>query len=110
MPRDFFKTTARQRESSDTTRKVREKARKPEPREVDEALSAAVKKSLRTNLRDVALKQAKNLVPEKVFRNDVHNDILAMVIDHLVEVRGMDPVKSKEALQERLKKKRRYHN
>lgn len=99
MPREFFKTTARQRTSAQKTRQRRAAVGKPQPSAVDEALSAAVRS---------ALKRVKTSGDEQTRTSDVLNAIFDGALDHLVDVRGLDRRQSWSALSARLVKKRRY--
>lgn len=103
MARQYFKTTERQRTSAAVTRAQRAKARKPQARDVDEALSAAVRRVSRDCHRDVLAGRSVAVEPVEVF-----NRVFQLTLDHLVDVRHMDIEKSKAALHERLKKRRRY--
>lgn len=99
MPRDFFKTTERQRSSAQRTRKRRAAVGKPQPVAVDEALSAAVRS---------ALKKVKTSGDQMTKTSDVLNAIFDGALDHLVDIRGLDRKQSWSALSARLVKKRRY--
>lgn len=99
MPRDFFKTTERQRSSAQRTRKRRAAVGKPQPVAVDEALSAAVKAELRR------IKVSGDKLSNT---SDVLNAIFDGALDHLVDVRGLDRQQSWSALSSRLIKRRRY--
>ena len=99
MPRDFFKTTERQRSSAQRTRKRRAAVGKPQPVAVDEALSAAVK---------AELKRIKVSGDKLSNTSDVLNAIFDGALDHLVDVRGLDRQQSWSALSSRLIKRRRY--
>ncbi|MGF0537289.1 hypothetical protein ACQQ2Q_04780 [Agrobacterium sp. ES01] len=103
MARQYFKTTERQRSSAAITRKQRAKVRKPQARDVDEALSAAVRRASRDYHRDLLSGCSVAIEPVEVF-----NYVFQLTIDHLVDVRSMNLEKSKAALRERLMKKRRY--
>lgn len=99
MPREFFRTTERQRTSAKRTRQRRVAVGKPQPATVDEALSAAMK----TELRRIKVSG------EKVAKSsEVLNSIWESALDHLVDVRGLDRRQSWSALTARLVKKRRY--
>ena len=99
MPRDFFKTTERQRSSAQRTRKRRAAVGKPQPVAVDEALSAAVKAELRR------IKVSGDKLSNT---SDVLNAIFDGALDHLVDIRGLDRQQSWSALSSRLIKRRRY--
>lgn len=106
--RSGFKTTERQRMSAQTTRKARTKARKPQSRAVDEALSAAVATVSLWILREDKRAKAAGFVVEAVQPKQITDWILEAAVDHLVDVRSMDKTKSLSALHDRLKKPRRY--
>lgn len=99
MPREFFRTTERQRTSAKRTRQRRVAVGKPQPATVDEALSAAMKTELR-RIKASGDKVAKS--------SEVMNSIWESALDHLVDVRGLDRQQSWSALTARLVKKRRY--
>lgn len=106
----WYKTTERQREASERTRSARKKARSPQARDVDEALSAAMASVSRRILReDKAARDAGSCV-EMVMPRQITDWLLDATISHLVDIRGMDRSKSRSALQDRLKKSRRYQS
>ncbi|TAZ86768.1 hypothetical protein ELH69_37765 [Rhizobium ruizarguesonis] len=99
MTKQFFKTTERQRTSARDTRGRRAAAGKPQPNLVDEALSAALKSSLKRIRAD----------GDKATRpSEVLDQIFDAAASHLVDVRGMDRKQSSVALSARLIKRRRY--
>ena len=99
MPREFYKTTERQRTSAKRTRKRRLDVGKPQPVAVDEALSAAVKSALRE-----MKKSGDTMIQTSTFLNGLFDGAL----EHLVGVRGLDRGQSTAALTARLIKRRRY--
>ncbi|WP_331373421.1 hypothetical protein [Sinorhizobium chiapasense] len=99
MPREFYKTTQRQRTSAQQTRQRRAAVGKPQPVAVDEALSAAMKAELR-RIKVSGDKETKT--------SDVLNSIWEAALDHLVDVRRLDRKQSWSALSARLVKRRRY--
>lgn len=99
MAKDFFKTSERQRTSAQRTRKRRVDVGKPQPSVIDEALSAAVRSSLKAVKRD-----GDQTVPVSA----VLNGLFDVALDHLEEVRGLDRQQSRFALTARLLKRRRY--
>ncbi|MCR6502520.1 hypothetical protein MUO32_26180 [Shinella sp. CPCC 101442] len=99
MPREFYKTTERQRTSAQRTRSGRKAVGKPQPSAIDEALSAAVKAALRSLKKDG---------DGQVLKSSLLNRIFDHAIDHLVEVRALDREQSRIALTARLIKRRRY--
>jgi hypothetical protein len=101
MESQFFKTTEQQRNASETTRVNRDLLRKPEPKEVDEALSLAVRKAV------LSLKEKGN--PETTLAS-VLDRLFVIAERHLVSVRHMDPVQARLAIDERVEKPRRYRS
>ncbi len=99
MQSQFFKTTAKQRESARATRDARDEKGKPVPKEVDEALSAAIRRAVITlnHNRDPALRMS---------------TLLSKLLDdaerHLIRVRNMDAAESHIAVDERIQRPRRY--
>lgn len=108
MVKSLFKTTERQRTAAQRTRLERTKVRKPQSRDVDEALSAAVAKVFKRILRDAKAASDHGFAVEMVYPKQISDWVLEVAVDHLVDVRAMDKAKSKSALQERLRKTRRY--
>ena len=94
-----YKTTQRKRESSAKTRRARADIGKPQPNQVDEAISAAAK----SHLRRLKAQGDNPVLPSVVLDN-----LLAVAINHLVDVRGLNRDQSRIALTARLLKRRRY--
>lgn len=94
-----YKTTQRKRESSAKTREERVAIGKPQPNQVDEAISAAVKSHLRT----LKAEGDKPVLPSAVL-----DTLLEVSIKHLVDLRGLNRDQSRIALTARLLKRRRY--
>lgn len=99
MGRDFFKTTARQRESAQEGRENRQRIGMPESKEVDEALSMALRKTL---------KRLKSGGEREMTTSAFLDDICKLAIEHLAAKRGMNREMSWNAIQLRLLKPRRY--
>ncbi len=95
-----YKTTRRKRESAQSYRQTRSAARKPQAREVDEALSAALKK--------LVLQIKKGDYRKPMTAIQVYDVITTLAMDHLAEKRDSAVDQAKAAVLERLSKARKY--
>ena len=99
MAHVYFKTSERQRASSQVTRQRRAAVGKAQPAVVDEALSAAVKSVLR---------DLQKIGDRTVLASAVLESIFTTALDHLASTRDLDRVQSQTALKSRLTKRRHY--
>ena len=76
-----------------------------QPHIVDEALSAAIQAATKRNVRATKAGRPVSEAETKVF-----DRILAVALDHLVEIRGLNRGKCYSALQQRLFKRRSYRS
>jgi hypothetical protein len=95
-----FRTTKKKREAAQKTRADRAALRKPQPNLVDEAVTAALMSELK-RLRKGALSSSTASMAAL-------EAVMSGALKHLVDRRGYDADRSREALMTRLSKRRRY--